>query len=81
MHPSGNNRTERQTRGLIARADHDNISVEEAERRAVADIPIGRMVASKDIADLILFLVSDRAGAITGQTIAVEGGAGRGMNF
>jgi enoyl-[acyl-carrier-protein] reductase (NADH) len=39
------------------------------------------MVESKDIADLILFLVSDRAGAITGQTIAVEGGAGRGMNF
>ena len=34
-----------------------------------------------NIADLILFLVSDRAGAITGQTIAVEGGAGRGMNF
>ena len=80
IHP-GTTRTERQTRSLIARADHANISVEEAERRAVADIPIGRMVASKDIADLILFLVSDRAGAITGQTIAVEGGADRGMNF
>jgi len=26
-------------------------------------------------------LVSDRAGAITSQTIAVEGGADRGMNF
>ena len=80
IHP-GTTRTERQTRSLIARADHANISVDEAERRAVADIPIGLMVASKDIADLILFLVSDRAGAITGQTIAVEGGAGRGMNF
>ena len=80
IHP-GTTRTERQTRSLIARADHASISVDEAERRAVADIPIGRMVESKDIADLILFLVSDRAGAITGQTIAVEGGAGRGMNF
>ncbi len=80
IHP-GTTRTERQTRSLLARADHASISVEEAERRAVADIPIGRMVESKDIADLILFLVSDRAGAITGQTIAVEGGAGRGMNF
>ncbi len=39
------------------------------------------MVESQDIADLILFLVSDRAGAITGQTIAVEGGAGRGMHY
>ena len=80
IHP-GTTRTERQTRSLIARADHASISVDEAERRAVADIPIGRMVESKDIADLILFLVSDRAGAITGQTIAVEGGAGRCMNF
>ena len=57
------------------------MSVAEAERLAVANIPIGRMVESKDIADLILFLSSDLAGAITGQTIAVEGGAGRGMNY
>ncbi|NQW23277.1 MAG: SDR family oxidoreductase [SAR202 cluster bacterium] len=80
IHP-GTTRTERQDRSLKARAEYGNISVEEAERRAVADIPIGRMVESQDIADLILFLVSNRAGAITGQTIAVEGGAGRGMNY
>jgi NAD(P)-dependent dehydrogenase (short-subunit alcohol dehydrogenase family) len=80
IHP-GTTRTERQDRSLKARAEHANISVEEAERRAVADIPIGRMVESKEIADLIVFLASDLAGAITGQTIAVEGGAGRGMNF
>jgi len=29
----------------------------------------------EDIADLILFLVSERASAITGQVIAVDGGA------
>ena len=80
IHP-GTTRTERQDRSLKARAEYGNISVEEAERRAVSDIPIGRMVESQDIADLILFLVSNRAGAITGQTIAVEGGAGRGMNY
>ena len=80
IHP-GTTRTERQTRSLIARAEHASISVEEAERRAVAGIPISRMVESKDIADLVLFLVSNRAAAITGQTIAVEGGAGRGMNY
>ena len=80
IHP-GTTRTERQDRSLKARAEYANIAVDEAERRAVADIPIGRMVESQDIADLILFLVSDRAGAITGQTIAVEGGAGRGMNY
>ena len=80
IHP-GTTRTERQDRSLRARAEHGNISVEEAEKSAVASIPIGRMVESKDIADLIVFLSSDLAGAITGQTIAVEGGAGRGMNY
>ena len=80
IHP-GTTRTERQTRSLHARAEHANVSVDERERLAVADIPIGRMVESQDVADLIVFLVSGRAGAITGQTIAVEGGAGRGMNF
>ena len=80
IHP-GTTRTERQTRSLHARAEHANVSVDEMERLAVADIPIGRMVESQDVADLIVFLVSGRAGAITGQTIAVEGGAGRGMNF
>ena len=80
IHP-GTTRTERQDRSLKARAEHGNMSVAEAESLAVANIPIGRMVESKDIADLILFLSSDLAGAITGQTIAVEGGAGRGMNY
>ena len=80
IHP-GTTRTERQTRSLNARAEHARVSVAEMERQAVADIPIGRMVESQDIADLIVFLVSNRAGAITGQTIAVEGGAGRGMNL
>ena len=66
---------------LERQAKDGNISVDEAERRAVAQIPIGRMVEPEDIADLVLFLVSDRAGAITGQTIAVEGGAGRGIHY
>ena len=80
IHP-GTTRTERQARSLKARAEHASITIEEAERRAVADIPIGHLVESIDIADLVLFLVSDRAAAITGQTIAVDGGAGRGMNY
>ena len=80
IHP-GTTRTPRQTMVLERQARDANITLEESERRAVSLIPIGRMVESQDIADLILFLVSDRAGAITGQTIAVEGGAGRGMHY
>ena len=80
IHP-GTTRTPRQTMMLERQAKDGNISMDEAERRAVAQIPIGRMVEPEDIADLVLFLVSDRAGAITGQTIAVEGGAGRGIHY
>ncbi len=44
-------------------------------------IATGGSKGIEDIAALALFLVSDRAGAITGQTIAVEGGAGRGIHY
>ena len=80
IHP-GTTRTPRQDMVLRRQAQDAGVSVEEAERRAVAGIPIGRMVEPEDIADLVLFLVSDRASAITGQTIAVEGGAGRGIHY
>ena len=80
IHP-GTTKTPRQVELLESRAEHEEISFEEAERQAVESIPIGRMVEPEEIADLILFLVSDRAGAITGQTIAVEGGAGRGIHY
>ena len=80
IHP-GTTRTPRQTMLLERQARDANITVAAAEARAVAGIPIGRMVEPQDIADLILFLVSPRAGAITGQTIGVEGGAVRAINY
>jgi NAD(P)-dependent dehydrogenase (short-subunit alcohol dehydrogenase family) len=36
--------------------------------------PLGRTGAPEEIADLILFLASDRAGWITGETISIDGG-------
>jgi 3-oxoacyl-[acyl-carrier protein] reductase len=48
---------------------------------AVQNIPIGRMVEAEDIASLMVFLVSAQASAITGQVIAVDGGAGRGIFY
>jgi 3-oxoacyl-[acyl-carrier protein] reductase len=80
IHP-GTTRTPRQTMLLERRARDLGVSMEEAEREAVQQIPIGRMVAPEDIADLILFLVSERASAITGQVIGVDGGAGRGIVY
>ena len=80
IHP-GTTRTPRQTMLLERQARDAGTTVEEAEARAIAGIPIGRMVEPEDIANLILFLVSDLAGAVTGQTIGVEGGAVRAINY
>ncbi len=80
IHP-GATRTPRQTRILERRASDMGVSVDEAERVTVQNIPIGRMIEAEDIANMILFLVSDQASAITGQVIAIDGGAGRGMSY
>jgi 3-oxoacyl-[acyl-carrier protein] reductase len=42
--------------------------------RALQDIPLGRLGCPDDIAATALFLASDEAGYITGQTIDVNGG-------
>ena len=40
----------------------------------IAGIPVGRAGTNDDVAALLLFLASDEAGYITGQTINVDGG-------
>ena len=43
-------------------------------RERDATIPLGRLGDPVDIANLVVFLVSDRANYITGQTIHINGG-------
>ncbi len=38
--------------------------------------PIGRAIEVRDVADMVVFLASERAGTVTGQAISVAGGAG-----
>ena len=45
----------------------------------VADVPMGRVVKPQDVADLAVFLASERAGMITGTAINVDGGRTRGI--
>ncbi|MEW5724763.1 MAG: SDR family oxidoreductase [Thermodesulfobacteriota bacterium] len=41
----------------------------------VKDIPLGRLAEAADVVHPLLFLASDAAGYITGQTLVVDGGA------
>ena len=41
--------------------------------RAIARIPIGRMASPADIANMVIFLSSTKAGYATGVTIAMDG--------
>jgi NAD(P)-dependent dehydrogenase (short-subunit alcohol dehydrogenase family) len=47
---------------------------EEARRRILPRIPLGRFAAATDVADLVVFLASARAGFISGAVIPVDGG-------
>lgn len=46
----------------------------EKERRFAASYPLGRIGLPQDLVDAMVFLASDRAAFITGQTLSVSGG-------
>ena len=56
-------------------AKKQNVSYESILDSAKEDIPLGRFSSPEEIADLVLFLASDAASYITGQTILIDGGA------
>lgn len=43
---------------------------------ARAKTPLGRLAAPEDVAEVVDFLTSERAGMVTGHTLVVDGGAG-----
>ena len=47
---------------------------EEVKSEFLSHIPLGRIGSPDDIANAVIFLASDEAGYITGQTITVDGG-------
>lgn len=47
---------------------------EKARKAIISQIPVGRIGTAEEVADAVGFLVSDLAGYITGQVIAVNGG-------
>ena len=68
-------KTDRYPARRAARAKQLGVSEAEAEASFVKQFPIGRLVEPSDIAPMVTFLASPHASAITGQSIAIDGGA------
>ena len=47
---------------------------EKSKHNLLNQIPLGRIGSPEDIAATVLYLASDEAGYVSGQTIAVDGG-------
>jgi 3-oxoacyl-[acyl-carrier protein] reductase len=62
------------TRALAA-----GVSPEEIYQRWAAEIPVKRLADPKEVADVIVWLASERASYVTGQTLLVDGGIYRGL--
>jgi 3-oxoacyl-[acyl-carrier protein] reductase len=61
--------------GMIRTPAMDNLGDAELSSRIAGRVPLGRLGEPADIAGAMLFLASDAASYITGQTIVVDGGA------
>ena len=71
--------TERWDGLVVQRARAQGRPAEDLRRELEAKQPLGRIGRPADVADLVVFLASERASFITGVSITVDGGASRGV--
>ena len=67
--------TERMQEGLEAEARLSGLPVAEVRARRLAALPLGRAAEPQDVADVVVFLASGRAGYVSGAVVSVDGGA------
>ncbi len=71
--------TERWTTMIAKQVEGGQVTVEEASRRAAGSIPLGRVGEPSEVAEMVAFLCSARAGFVTGGSMLIDGGAARGL--
>jgi 3-oxoacyl-[acyl-carrier protein] reductase len=64
---------------LDVRSKAAGITVEEARKQMEARIPLGRLGAPQELANAVVFLASEAASYVTGQTWVVDGGQTLGL--
>lgn len=76
IHP-GSTRTARREHA----AARKGITLDALVQEQIKRIPIGRLIEPEEIASTVLYFVSTRAAAITGQVLGVDGGSTRGIYY
>jgi NAD(P)-dependent dehydrogenase (short-subunit alcohol dehydrogenase family) len=80
IHP-GSTQTDRMKQSFQRQADDAGLGLAEIEARQIANIPLGRLIQPRDIANAALFFCSPLAAIITGQSIAVDGGSAEAVTY
>jgi 3-oxoacyl-[acyl-carrier protein] reductase len=71
--------TERLEQLIKGKAETRRVGVDKIRDEMALEVPVGRIGKPEEFADLVTYLVSDRASYITGAVIPVDGGWLRGM--
>jgi 3-oxoacyl-[acyl-carrier protein] reductase len=61
--------------GFIAKPGRGTLSSPENLAQIAQQLPMGRIGSADDVACAMLYLASEQAGYVTGQTLVVDGGA------
>lgn len=72
----GQTLTGRVQEGLTVESKLSGVAIEELRKRSEARIPMGRSGTPEEVAQVALFLASDRASYVTGAIVPMDGGAG-----
>jgi len=72
-------KTDRAIQLMKDQSERTGTSIEDIEKNAVANLPLGRYQTPEELGDLVTFLCSELARGITGTTIQIDGGISKSL--